>query len=152
MGGIVLSSRGANDGAALSVEVGKAVPSVDRRVRRHGGEERVLAALAPQYRRPQALGVEAEDLLARRGRVDDPRLLLEPALELPRRPAGVAGVHAGAAYAAGDVAELARLVADEAEVAFEQDAGDRGVVELGEHDHGVRGDRAAEEDRRVVLG
>src|SRR3954447_12059343 len=110
MEGIVLSSPGANDGAALSVGVGKPVPSVDGWVRRHGGEEGVLAALAPQHRRPQALGVEAEDLLPRRGRGDDPRLLLDLALELPRPPAGVAGVDARAADAAGDVAELARLV------------------------------------------
>src|SRR4051794_38518474 len=133
MEGIVLSSRGANDGAALSVGVGKPVLSIDGWVRRHGGEEGVLAALGPWDGRPQALGVEAEDLLARRRRVDDPRLLLELALELPRPPAGVAGVDARAADAAGDVAELARFVADEAEVAVEQDAGDRGVVELGEH-------------------
>src|SRR3954471_451676 len=106
MEGIVLSSPGANDGAALSVGVGKPVPSVDGWVRRHRGEEGVLAALAPEHRRPQALGVETEDLLARRGRGDDPRLLLERPLEHARPPPGVAGVDARAADAASDVAEL----------------------------------------------
>ena len=93
----------------------------------------------------------AEDLLAP-GRLDDPRLLLELALELARAPAGVAGVDARAAHAAGDVADLARLAADEAEVVVEQHAGEPGLVELGEHDHGVGGDRAAEVDGRAVVG
>ena len=52
----------------------------------------------------------------------------------------------------GDVADLARLAADEAEVVVEQHAGELRLVELGEHDHGVGGDRAAEVDRRAVLG
>src|SRR3954449_12515762 len=78
---------------------------VDRRVRGHRREQRVLAALAPQHRRPQALGVLAEDLRGARG-LDDPGLLLELRLELARPPARVAGEHAGAAHAAGDVAEV----------------------------------------------
>src|SRR3954470_13943293 len=113
---------------------------VDRGIGGHGGEEGVLAALATQHRGPQALRVLAEDLLPARG-LDDPGLLLELGLELARAPARVAGEHAGAGHAVGDLAEVAGVAADEAEVVVQEHAGHRRLVELGEHDHGVRGDR-----------
>src|SRR3954451_24256366 len=135
----------------LSSATSREDPLVDRRVRRHRREQGVLAALAAQHRRPQALGVLAEDLLPAR-RLDDPGLLLELALELARTPPGVAGEHAGAAHAARDLIEVGRGAADEPEVVVEQDAGERGLVELRQHDHGAQGARPADVDRRARVG
>src|SRR5215218_374445 len=75
--------------------------SVERRVRRHRREQRELAALAPQHGRPERHGVGAEELVAQR-RLDDPGVLGELVLELPRPPAGVAGVHPRAAHGGGE--------------------------------------------------
>src|SRR5881392_457896 len=63
---------------------------IELRVIRHRRDERELAALAMQHRAPELVRVGRERVVGL-GRDDDPRALLELALELSRAPAGVAG-------------------------------------------------------------
>ena len=72
--------------AARSLRMAPAPRSVQRRIGRHRRQERELAALAAQHRRPEPLGLVAEQLLAQR-RLDDPGLLGQLVLELAGSPA-----------------------------------------------------------------
>ena len=64
---------------------------VQRGIRRHGGHQAIATALALERIRPDVAWAER---IRRVGLVDDPRALLELAVELSRAPAGVARVDA----------------------------------------------------------
>ena len=85
-------------------------------------------------------------------RLDDPRLLGELVLELAGPPAGVAGEHARAAHGVEQLLGVGRLARHEAEVVLDQHGRLVGVVPLGEHDHAVGRDRAADVDALLGLG
>ena len=85
------------------------------------------AAMPPEHRRPQAVWLGGEDVVRPR-RDDDPGSLGELRLELPARPAGVAGEDAAAA--GGDLAVL-----DEADVAEDELRGRLRIYEIGEREH-----------------
>src|SRR4051812_33352357 len=125
--------------------------SVERWVRRHRGQQRVLLALAPQDRRPQVGRVAGEDLVALR-RLDDPGVLGQLVLELPRPPARVAGEHARPPDRAVEPLGVVGVGADEAEVAVHERAGQLRPVELREDDHRGLRHRAADIDGLRLAG
>src|SRR4051795_3320834 len=116
--------------------------SVEPGILGHPGHEPVLAALALQHVAPQRLRVDAEHV-AGEGRLDEPGVLLELALELALAPARVARVppHPG------------DLLGEAVHVRIDPDRGDRpahravrrGAGVLGERDHGLRLHRPARE-------
>ena len=77
--------------AELSVRT-LALISSERRVQRHAGDERELAALALEHVVPEVVGAGLNSSSASGCADDDPALVLQLALELTRSPARVSGV------------------------------------------------------------
>ena len=101
-------------------------------------------ALAPEHRAPEPVRVVAEDVV-RLGGEDEPRFLLELGLQLSRSPAGIADVDATAEHGHVDVLH-------ESDRAEEQVGRVVGVVELGDGQHRLERDRAADVDRVLLAG
>ena len=80
--------------------------------------------------------------------LDEPRLFVQLGLELPRRPAGVAGEDASTPRRLRELVEIA-VGPREAEVADDDRCGLRRLVELGEDEHRPGLHRPADEDERV---
>ena len=107
---------------------------------RHQRDHGIRTAFAAQNVPPEPVRGGGEDVRFLCGE-DDPRALLELALQLTRPPAGIAGEDTDRSQVA-ELAGLVDLAREEADVADHDDLGPCGVGEVRQDDHRLRLDGA----------